>query len=114
MTDRAPLAERVRTMLASGRSLCEVKMFGALSFMVDDKMVVAVQGDGSLLVRVAAERDAELTALPGARPAEMGAGRIMGPGWVAVDAQAIATDDQLGFWIGVALEHRAQLGGRAR
>ena len=41
----------------------------------------------------------------GARPAEMGAGRAMGAGWIDVAEQAIATDEQLSFWIEVALEY---------
>lgn len=89
-------------------------MFGGLSFMVNDKIVVGVQSDGDLLVRVAAERTPELVALPGARPAEMGAGRAMGPGWICVAEQAIATDEQLSFWIEAALEYNDRAGGVTR
>lgn len=80
-------------------------MFGGRSFMVNDKMVVAVAGDGDLLVRIDPDRHRELVALPGVEPAEMGAGRSMGPSWITVADAAIATDEQLSFWIGAALEY---------
>ena len=79
-------------------------MFGGLSFMVDDKMVVSVRSDGDLLVRSDPQRAEELLAVEGARPAEMRAGRAMSKGWISVDKEATATDDDLDFWLGVALD----------
>ncbi len=73
--------------------------------MVNDKLVVSAMGDGSLLVRVAAVRHAELTAEPGASQAEMGAGRSMGAGWISVSADAIADDGRLRFWLDAARSH---------
>lgn len=35
----------------------------------------------------------------------MGAGRTMGPGWLAVSAESIASVDQLSFWLGVAMDN---------
>lgn len=89
-------------------------MFGGLAFMVNDRMVVAVRREGDLLTRVDPEREDELVALPGAGRAEMGAGRIMGRGWIAVAATEAATDERLSFWIGAALEHNRRTGGTAR
>lgn len=83
-------------------------MFGGLSFMVNEKMVVAVQRGHTLLVRIDPKLGGELVALPGAAPAAMGAGRAMGPGWVVVGAEALITDDDLAFWTGVALEYNAR------
>lgn len=76
-TDHPPLAERIRATLAAEPSCREVPMFGALSFMVDDRMVVSVRGDGDLLVRVDPQRSPALVSVAGAGPAEMG--RIRGP-----------------------------------
>lgn len=45
----------------------------------------------------------------GAIQANMGAGRDMGPGWIEVIAEAIADDDQLAFWVAVALDHNRAL-----
>lgn len=89
-------------------------MFGGLSFMVNERMLVGVLHDGALLVRADPRRADELVAIEGARPAEMGAGRPMGKGWVAVGEAAIATDERLDFWIGVALEYNALETGRSR
>jgi TfoX/Sxy family transcriptional regulator of competence genes len=109
MTGHASLADRIRAMLTDEPSTREVRMFGGLSFMVNGKMVVAVHGDSHLLVHIDPDRNGELRTLPGARPAEMGAGRTMGPGWLCVAEEALATDDDLSFWTEVALEYNAQI-----
>lgn len=80
-------------------------MFGGLSFMVDDRMIVNLRGDGNLLVRVDPERANELLQTEGAQPAEMGAGRAMGNGWISVAKEAIEADENFDFWIGVALAY---------
>ena len=82
-------------------------MFGGLSFMVDDSMVVAVGRDGDLLVRIDPARHDELLNVPGAKPAIMGTDRPMGPGWINVSHDGLATDQQLAFWTRVGLEHQA-------
>lgn len=82
-------------------------MFGGLSFMVNDKMVVAAGRSGDLLVRIDPERYDELIALPGAEQAEMGPGRAMGPGWIRIAEHALASNEQLSFWIDVALDYNA-------
>ena len=101
----ADLADRLRVSFAPAQ-IREVRMFGALCFMVDGEMAVAVQKDGGLLVRVDQEEDAALLRSPGAGRAEMGAGRSMGPGWIRVDAQALATEGELQHWIDAALRRR--------
>lgn len=99
------LAERIRDTLADEPSLREVRMFGGVSFMVNEAMVATARGDGDLLVRVDPQRYDELLAASGARPAQMGSGRTMGRGWIDVAHEAIATEQDLGFWIGAALEY---------
>ncbi len=101
------LADRIRAILAGEPTSREVRMFGGLSFMVNEKMVVAAQGDGGLLVRIDPARNSELTARPGAKQAEMGPGRTMGPGWITIARDAIGTDEALSFWIGVAMDYQA-------
>lgn len=110
--DHGPTAERIRALLASESSTREMSMFGGLSFMVNDKIVVNVRGNGDLLVRVDPDRSPELVAEHGARPAEMGTGRSMGPSWLDVPAERTATDDELGFWIEVAMAFNEQAGAR--
>lgn len=103
-----PLVGRIEAMLADEPSVRRVAMFGGQSFMVNDKLAVGVFGDGHLLVRVDADRGRELLERPGASVSEMGAGRTMGPGWLRVEAAAVADDEQLGFWVGEALAFNAR------
>ena len=108
MEPNADLTERVRHALAGGRCDREVKMFGGLAFMLDDRMVVCISRSGGLLARIAPERDAELVRRPGARRAEMGEGRSMGPGWIAIDREQLDSDDGLAFWIDDCLDFHAR------
>jgi len=71
--ERGALADRIRAALPHDHPVREVSMFGGLSFMVDDSMVVAAGRDGDLLVRIDPARNDELLTVPGARPAAMGA-----------------------------------------
>ncbi len=108
--EREALADRIRAVLPDDRSVREVSMFGGLAFMVDDSMVVAARRNGDLLVRIDPARHDELLAVPGAEPAVMGADRPMGPGWISVAADGLATDEQLAFLVRVGLESRAAQG----
>jgi TfoX/Sxy family transcriptional regulator of competence genes len=104
--ERETLAGRVRAVLPDDLPVREVSMFGGLSFMVDDSMVVACR-DGGLLVRIDPARYDELLGVAGAEPAVMGVDRPMGPGWITVAHDGLTADEQLAFWIQVGLEHRA-------
>jgi len=108
MSPRVPdetraLLDRIERRL-SDRPVREVSMFGAIAVMVEDSMVVAVNKDRSLLVRVDAADDAELGARSEASRAEMGAGRSMGPGWLRVSGGAVTEDAALDFWMQAALQ----------
>lgn len=113
MAQNRNLADRVRAALASSPPVREVTMFGGLSFMVNERMVVSVRGDSEILVRADPERADELLTVKGARSAEMGAGRSMSKGWISVDEPAIWTDEDVDFWIGVALEYNSTLRSRS-
>ncbi len=104
--ERDALAARVRTLLPRERAVREVSMFGGVSFMVDESMAVAAGRDGELLVRTDPARHAELLGAPGAKPAVMGPGRAMGPGWLAVSPDGLIADEQIAFWIDVGLHAR--------
>ena len=103
--EQAAKAIDQRSLLSAELTVREVSMFGGRSIMVNEKMIVAAQKDGALLVRVAADRHADLLTTPGAAQAEMGPGRDMGPGWIDVAPAAIADDDGLAFWVAAAMEH---------
>lgn len=96
----ASLTDRVREVLADQPSLREVPMFGGVSFMVNERMVVAARDGGDLLVRADPKRNRELLTVPGACPAEMGKGRDMG----RAGSASITTPKRLAFWIDVALD----------
>ncbi|OFE15611.1 hypothetical protein BA895_22155 [Humibacillus sp. DSM 29435] len=98
------VVERVRAALDRQGAVREVAMFGGRAFMVNEKLLVSVGRDGSLLARVDPDRAAELLAVDGARPAEMG-GRSMGPNWMLIAFEAVSTDEGLSFWLDVALAH---------
>ncbi len=99
------LVQRLRDLLANEADFREVSMFGGRSFMLNDKMIVSALKDGGLLVRVAAGDHEELCRRPGASQAYMGKGRSMGPGWIEVDAESIAGEAELRFWLDVAVAH---------
>ncbi|WP_152364980.1 TfoX/Sxy family protein [Microlunatus speluncae] len=109
----AELAERVRSALSGRDAVREIKMFGGLAFMLEERMVVCVSAGGAaLLVRVSPDRDAELLTEPGAQRAEMGQGRSMGEGWITVDQDVVDSDDELRHWIDAALAFHAEGSGR--
>ncbi|UUT35557.1 TfoX/Sxy family protein [Microbacterium elymi] len=109
--EQTVLVERVRGLIAEEPVVREVSMFGGRSLMVSEKMIVSVRKDGGLLVRVDAGRHDELLGEPGAVQAQMGPGRDMGPGWIEVAADAVSDDEQLSFWIGIAMDcNRAMTG----
>lgn len=114
MTAQAQLIGRIRELLAGESATREVSMFGGRSFMVNEKLLVSAMKDGGLLVRVAADRHDQLLSRPGARQAEMGSGRDMGPGWIEVAARSIGEDEQLAFWIDIALEYNRAVTGVGR
>ncbi|MCR2809512.1 MULTISPECIES: TfoX/Sxy family protein [unclassified Microbacterium] len=96
--DRRDLLNRIKQLLPA-ESVREVSMFGAVAVMVEDTMLVAVNKDGSLLVRIDPADDATLLQRSEATRAEMGAGRSMGIGWIRVDGAAAADEAILSLWV---------------
>jgi hypothetical protein len=105
------LIRRLRELLDEEPVTREVAMFGGRSFMVNGKLAVSALKDGGLLVRIAPENHAEFLSAPGASQAEMGTGRDMGPGWIAVTAESIDDDEHLMFWVDVALRFNRTIAG---
>lgn len=101
---QSELVDRVRALISTEPVQRETALFGGWAFMVNEKLLVSAGKDGSLLVRVAAEDHDRLLEKPGARQAEMGTGRSMGPGWITVVAEHL-DDESLELWISIALEH---------
>ncbi|MFD1493145.1 MULTISPECIES: TfoX/Sxy family protein [Microbacterium] len=107
MTTPAPrsqqaLAERIRVLLTAYPDVREVRMFGGLSFMVNERMAVAAGRVGDLLVRVnPADYDALLE--DGGVPAFMGKDRPMGPGWLSVPSERVQDESDLAHWLDVGI-----------
>ena len=94
------LLDRISGLIPRGR-IREIAMFGAVAVMLDDAMLVAVNRNLSLLVRVAREEDDQLLREADAARAVMGTGREMGAGWLRV---APGPDPaRLDFWLRAAL-----------
>lgn len=95
------LADRLREALAGVPGVVEKKMFGGLAFMVAGYMAVAASGRRGLLVRVDPGQVDSLTSDPRASRFVM-RGREMS-GWLGVDIDAHASDDELNRWVGRAV-----------
>jgi hypothetical protein len=91
------LAARIRELAGSDPGVTEQKMFGGLAFLVGGNMAVAASGEGGVLVRVDPAQSDALVERTGARPMEM-RGRQM-RGWLRVDSDDVASDEQLAEWV---------------
>jgi TfoX/Sxy family transcriptional regulator of competence genes len=91
------LADRLRELLAGESGVVEKRMFGGLAFMVDGHMAVSASGQGGLLLRVDPALTETLIVEPRASRFVM-RGREM-DGWLRIDLDAHATDDELNRWI---------------
>lgn len=84
-------------------------MFGGLAFLIGGNMAVAAGGKGAMMVRARADRADDLLDEPGATIVVM-QNRPM-TGWIEVDAEHLATLDQLRFWVDVGVEFARTLPG---
>lgn len=101
----ADMAHRLREILAAEAGVEERAMFGGLAFIVAGHMAVTASGRGGLLLRVDPAETDELVADPRASRFVM-RGREM-DGWLHVEIDAEAPDDELGRWVRLGV-------GRAR
>jgi TfoX/Sxy family transcriptional regulator of competence genes len=100
------LATRVREVLSDQPELVEKKMFGGLAFLLHGNMACGVRGE-DLIVRVAAEAADAALREPGTRPFDL-TGRPM-KGWLLVDADGHAEDDDLRRWVDRGLAYANSL-----
>ncbi|MCO4836495.1 MAG: TfoX/Sxy family protein [Oceanospirillaceae bacterium] len=90
------LAQRVRELLADNPHTTEKKMFGGMGFMISGNMCVGIMGDG-MVARVGPPNYDHALSLPYAREFDF-TGRPM-KGWVMVDGQGLAEDEDLAQWL---------------
>ncbi|MCW2865883.1 MAG: uncharacterized protein JWR20_71 [Marmoricola sp.] len=103
------LGDRVRDALAGlagswegPLQLRERRMFGGLAFLVQDRMAVAVSGQGGLMVRAAPAVLDGLLAHDGVARVEM-RGRPM-TGWLRVAPDRLEDDEDLDRWVAVGID----------
>lgn len=95
------LAQRVQDILHLLATVEEKRMFGGIAFMVNGNMTVGVLRD-DLIVRVGLEKYQDSLQKPGADLFQP-TGKPM-TGWVTVRPEGYETEDELRFWIELALE----------
>ena len=103
----AALADRIRDLVQGEPGLSEKRMFGGLAFLVQGNMAVAASSQGGLLLRIDPADAESLISRPHARRFEM-RGREM-DGWLRVDSEALAADDELSGWVEVGLAYARSL-----
>jgi len=101
------LADRLREVLAGEPGVAEKRMFGGLAFLVDGHLAVSASSQGGLLLRVDPARSGDLAADPRLSPFVM-RGREMA-GWLRVELDASASDDELGRWVRRGVDYARSL-----
>lgn len=101
------LADRIRALLGDEVGVRERRMFGGLAFLVNGNMAVSASGQGGLLLHIDPADAAGLVEEPHVRRAEM-RGRVM-DGWLRVDAEAVATDNDLRAWVAHGVSYARSL-----
>ncbi len=90
------LASRIRAALSADPDLSEKKMFGGLAFLHRGLMFVGVSGN-KLMARVGKEHYRDSLSRNHVREMDF-TGKPM-QGYVYVEPQGLATDQQLSFWL---------------
>ena len=111
MTPTGSMVRRVRAVLQPLGTVEEKKMFGALAFMVNGKMCVAV-GEDSVMLRIGADAHDAATAQPECEPVVMG-GRTM-RGYVRVLISDLESPAAFEEWIGKAAAYNPHAPRRQR
>ena len=99
------LLERVRASLARVSRVEEKRMFGGVTFMVRGKMCVCA-GKGRIMCRIDPALHDAAVKRKGARTVVMKGRQYRG--WVYVDAAAVKTARELGYWVRLSLDYNKQ------
>ena len=94
------LADRVRMLLDGDPRISEKNMFGGLTFLLNNHILVGCKKDGRILLSVGKEHNDEALARDGASPMVHG-GRAM-TGFIWIEPDAIEDDDALEDWVRLA------------
>ena len=96
------LADRIRTQLAPQEDVEEKNMMGGLTFMVNSKMCVGIVKD-DLMVRLNPDIHDKAIEQNGCREMDF-TGKPM-KGYVFVASEAIESEKDLTYWLGLALDY---------
>jgi TfoX/Sxy family transcriptional regulator of competence genes len=101
--------ETVRALLGETPHVTEKKMFGSVGFMVNGKLCIGVgdHADHVMMVRIGKDAYADALKQRGAHPAIMRGHEMKG--YVFLDEAAVQTDDQIKYWVELALKYNSQL-----
>jgi TfoX/Sxy family transcriptional regulator of competence genes len=100
------LAERVRAMLQPYQGVAEKKMFGGLTFMINNHMCCGVEKT-RLMVRVGPEKYEEVLQDADAVPMDF-TGRAL-RGFIYVEPEGIASQESLRHWLALGIAYVQQL-----
>jgi TfoX/Sxy family transcriptional regulator of competence genes len=103
------LTTRVRKALSDVENVQEKRMFGSTGFMVNGKLCVSSR-ESRIMCRVDPALRQDLLARRGCTPMKMN-GREYN-GYVLVNREALQTDKDLKFWVGLALDFNSTIGGK--
>lgn len=105
-------ADRIRKVFREKKvNFIEKKMIGGLCFMIDEKMCIGTHidkqtGHSLLMARIGEEAYTEAINKPGCHPMDF-TGRPM-KGFVFVDPNGMDMDEDLEYWIQLALDFNPQ------
>lgn len=99
------LANRIRERLAELPDVDEKEMMGGLAFMVHEKMCVGVIKD-EMMCRISPELHGMVIEKTGCRTMDF-TKRPM-KGWVMVDETGMRNQQELAYWINLALDFNAR------
>ncbi len=101
------LAARIREVVSGEAGITEQRMFGGLAFLLHGNMAVAASGRAGLMLRIDPALTDSLVDDEHVRRFEM-RGRAMN-GWLDIDPEAVATDEQLERWVAHGLAYAGSL-----
>lgn len=94
------LVDRIRLLLDGDPRVTEKMMFGGLTFLLNNHILVGCRKDGRILLSVGKANNDEALARPGAT--QMIHGERTMTGFIWVEADAVEDDDALEDWVRIA------------
>lgn len=97
------LLERMRFAMADLPGVTERAMFGGVALMLDGNMCVGAMKGGGMMVRLPVEEAESAVQEPHAHEMDMTGRRMRG--WVIVEGEGLADDEDLQAWVDRAVAY---------